>query len=182
MKFINKPHSIPGCSDAAVADLAEQQRLRLISPRKWFRDAIEASTDPALLNTRLISQWLAESIPDTRSLTLALNNSLCFGLYRNGRQIGFARVVTDMAETWVIRNLFISPEYRFIGLGSWLLHCCLSHPGARGCRSIIAMGEPVPDFFERNGFMAFPSLPGVYVTTLHEGAYDPICAKSASRH
>jgi len=44
-----------------------------------------------------------------------LNNSLCFGLYRNGRQIGFAWVVTDMVETWVIRNLFISPEYRFVG-------------------------------------------------------------------
>jgi len=185
MKCINKPWSISGCSDAAVAELAElaeQQRLRLISPRKWFRDAIEASTDPALLNYRLIAQWLGESIPDTRSLTLALNNSLCFGLYRNGRQIGFARVVTDMAETWVIRNLYISPEYRFIGLGSWLLHCCLSHPCARGCRSIIAMGEPAPDFFERNGFMAFPSLPGIYVTTLHDGGYDPICAQSRSRH
>nr|WP_242634044.1 GNAT family N-acetyltransferase [Pantoea allii] len=145
MKCINKPWSIPGCSDAAVAELAEQQRLRLISPRKGFRDAIEASTDPALLNYRLIAQWLGESIPDTRSLTLALDNSLCFGLYRNGRQIGFARVVTDMAETWVIRNLSISPEYRFIGLGSWLLHCCLTHPGTRGCRSIIAMGEPVPE-------------------------------------
>lgn len=182
MKCINKPHSIPGGRDAAVADRTEQQRLRLISPHKWFRNSIEASTDPVLLNYRLVSQWLGASIPDTRTLTLALNNSLCFGLYRNGRQIGFARVVTDMAETWVIRNLFISPEYRFIGLGSWLLHCCMSHPGARGCRSIIAMGEPVPDFFERNGFMAFPLLPGVYVTTLHEGIHDPICAKSASRH
>ncbi|MEN4793344.1 GNAT family N-acetyltransferase [Pantoea agglomerans] len=182
MKCINKPYSIPGCSDAAVADLAEQQRFHLISPRKGFRDAIEASTDPALLNYRLISQWLGASIPDTRSLTLALANSLCFGLYRNGRQIGFARVVTDMAETWVIRNLFISPEYRFIGLGSWLLRCCLSHPGTMGCRIIIAMGEPVPDFFERNGFMAFPSLPGVYVTNLHDGIHQLVCEKSASRH
>lgn len=182
MKCFTKPYSIAGGSDAAVAELAEQQRLRLISPRKWFRDAIEVNTDTALLNKRLIAQWLGATLPDARSLTLALNSSLCFGLYRNGRQIGFARVVTDMVETWVIRNLFISPEYRFVGLGSWLLHCCLSHPGARGCRNIIAMGEPVPAFFERNGFMAFPSLPGVYVTTLHDGNHTPVCTNSASRH
>ncbi|KAA5931627.1 GNAT family N-acetyltransferase [Pantoea sp. Bo_2] len=182
MKCLNKPWSISVCREVALADLARQQRLRLIWSRKWFRDAIEASTDPSLLNYRLIAQWLGATIPDSRALILALNNSLCFGLYRNGRQIGFARVVTDMAETWVIRNLFISPEYRFVGLGSWLLHCCLSHPGTRGCRHIVAMGEPVPDFFERNGFIACPSLPGIWVTASHDGINDPICARSASSH
>lgn len=102
MKCVNAPFSLPVSGDAALIELAEQQRLRLMSPRKWFRDAIEVNTDPARLNPRLIAQWLGATIPDARLLTLALNSSLCFGVYRNARQIGFARVITDMAETWVI--------------------------------------------------------------------------------
>ncbi|TDS72072.1 hypothetical protein C7434_0873 [Pantoea sp. PNA 14-12] len=118
MKCVNAASFLPVCGDAVIADLAEQQRLRLLSPRKWFRETMEINTDPSMLNPRLIAQWLGSAIPDARLLTLALNSSLCFGLYRHTRQIGFARVVTDMAETWVIQDLFISPEYRYIGLGS----------------------------------------------------------------
>lgn len=163
MKSVNTSSFLPVCGDTVVADLAEQQRLRLLSPRKWFRETMEVNTDPAMLNPRLIAQWLGSAIPDARLLTLALNSSLCFGLYRHNRQIGFARVVTDMAETWVIQDLYISPEYRYVGLGSWLLHCCLTHPGASSCHRIIALSDSAQDFLEHNGFICHASLPGLYL-------------------
>ncbi len=50
MKCVNAPFSLPVSGNAALVELAEQQRLRLMSPRKWFRDAIEVNTDPARLN------------------------------------------------------------------------------------------------------------------------------------
>lgn len=183
MKCVNAPFSLPVSGDAALIELAEQQRLRLMSPRKWFRDAIEVNTDPTRLNPRLIAQWLGATIPDARLLTLALNSSLCFGVYRNARQIGFARVITDMAETWVIQDLFISPEYRFIGLGSWLLRCCLSHPGACGCHRIIALSESAPEFLQHNGFICHPSLPGIYVAPpLYHGVDYPAGSDITRRH
>ncbi|WP_282498703.1 GNAT family N-acetyltransferase [Pantoea stewartii] len=183
MKCVNAASFLPVCGDAVIADLAEQQRLRLLSPRKWFRKTMEVNTDPAMLNPRLIAQWLGSAIPDARLLTLALNSSLCFGLYRHTRQIGFARVVTDMAETWVIQDLFISPEYRYIGLGSWLLHCCLTHPGASGCHRIIALSDSAQDFLERNGFICHASLPGLYLRAVAPyGLSDSLSADRAHHH
>ncbi|KKW50335.1 GNAT family N-acetyltransferase [Pantoea sp. CS_6] len=183
MKCVNAASFLPVCGDAVIADLAEQQRLRLLSPRKWFRETMEVNTDPSMLNPRLIAQWLGSAIPDARLLTLALNSSLCFGLYRHTRQIGFARVVTDMAETWVIQDLFISPEYRYIGLGSWLLHCCLTHPGASGCHRIIALSDSAQDFLERNGFICHASLPGLYLRAVAPyGLSDSLSADRAHHH
>lgn len=183
MKCVNASSFLPVCGDAAVADLAEQQRLRLMSPRKWFRETMEVNTDPTMLNPRLIGQWLSTTFPDARLLTLALNSSLCFGLYRHARQIGFARVVTDMAETWVIQDLFISPEYRYVGLGSWLLHCCLTHPGASGCHRIIALSDGTPEFLERNGFICHDVLPGIYLRAVAPyGLSDSGHADRAQRH
>ncbi|WP_205950069.1 GNAT family N-acetyltransferase [Pantoea stewartii] len=183
MKCVNAASFLPVCGDAVIADLAEQQRLRLLSPRKWFRETMEVNTDPSMLNPRLIAQWLGSAIPDARLLTLALNSSLCFGLYRHTRQIGFARVVTDMAETWVIQDLFISPEYRYIGLGSWLLHCCLTHPGASGCHRIIALSDSAQNFLERNGFICHASLPGLYLRAVAPyGLSDSLSADRAHHH
>ncbi|AUX95004.1 GNAT family N-acetyltransferase [Mixta gaviniae] len=183
MKSLNPAASRPTGGYSAVAELAEQQRLRLLSPRKWIRESMEISTDPALLNLPLIAQWLADKFPDIRNLRLALSGSLCFGLYRNGRQIGFARIVTDMVDTWVIRDLFISPEYRFIGLGSWLLNCSVAHPAARGCRRILCLSESAPAFLERNGFSSHPALPGIYVAEVaFSGLLISALTESARRH
>ncbi|MDI6958500.1 GNAT family N-acetyltransferase [Pantoea sp. Pa-EAmG] len=162
MKSVNPAFNGLHGSFSALADLTGQQRLRLLSPRKWFRDALEINTDPSLLDHRLIFGWLEVKSPDTRHLALALSGSLCFGLYRNERQIGFARIVTDMAEIAVIRDLYISPEYRFIGLGSWLLSCCVSHPAARGCSTILCLSETSQEFLEKCGFTGHPALPGIY--------------------
>lgn len=162
MKNLNPACGISANGSSAMADLAEQQRIRLLSPRKWFRDTFEVSTDSCLLTHKLIFQWLKESIPDARRLALALSTSLCFGIYRNHRQIGFARVVTDMAETAVIRDLYITPEYRFIGLGSWLLSCCISHPAARGCNTLMCLSKTSPEFLNKCGFRSHPFLPDVF--------------------
>lgn len=162
MKNSNMAHGISANGSSALADLAEQQRLCLLSPRKWFRDSFEVSTDSSLLNHRLIFQWLSDSTPDARRLALALSTSLCFGLYRNGRQIGFARIVTDMVETAVVRDLYISQEYRFIGLGSWLLSCCTSHPAARGCHTVICLSKTSPEFLEKCGFRSHTLLPDIF--------------------
>lgn len=130
MKSLKPAFGMSATGSDIVSELAEHQRLRLrlLSQIKWFRDTLEVSTDPSLLNHKLIFQWVEEAMPDARRLALALSSSLCFGVYRHGRQIGFARIVIDLTETAVVRDLNITQEYRFTGLGSWLLSCCVSHP------------------------------------------------------
>lgn len=44
------------------------------------------------------------------------------GLYHDGRQIGFARAVSDGASITYLADVYVLPEYRGQGLGVELLH------------------------------------------------------------
>ena len=61
-------------------------------------------------------------------------HSLCFGLYRDGAQIGFARVVTDEATFAYLADVFVVGEHRKAGLGQFLVAAILDHPPLQGLR------------------------------------------------
>lgn len=52
----------------------------------------------------------------------SIDNSLCFGVYVNNIQVGFARVVTDYATVYWIGDVVIDEEYRGKGLGKALIN------------------------------------------------------------
>jgi len=39
-------------------------------------------------------------------------------------QIGFARFITDHVTTFYLTDVFVSAEYRGMGIGKWLIACC----------------------------------------------------------
>lgn len=178
MKSIELTNSGSINSVSAVADLAEQQRIKMLSPRKWFKGAFSISTDKTLLNTHFLFSALSHHDSDKRHIALALRGSLCFGVYRNERQIGFARIVTDLAGTAIIRDIYISPEYRFIGLGSWLLSCCLTHPAMLKSQTVIGWGSDASLFLMKNGFKPVENMPEMHVVQVHphnvSGQHAPI--------
>ena len=60
-----------------------------------------------------------------------LDNSCTLGLYKvndktgNGRTpIGMARMVTDYITLAYLTDVYLLEEYRGLGLGQWLIHCC----------------------------------------------------------
>ncbi len=165
-------------SRSAVADLAEQQRLKMLSPRKWFKGDFSISTDKTLLDTHFLFSVLSPHDSDKRHIALALRGSLCFGVYRNERQIGFARIVSDLAGTAIIRDIYISPEYRFIGLGSWLLSCCLTHPAMHKSQTVIGWGSDASHFLKKNGFKPVENMPEMHLVQVHahnvSGQFSPV--------
>ena len=64
----------------------------------------------------------------------ALANSLVFGLYDGGKQIGLARVVSDYAIFAYLCDVIIHEDYRAHGLGKWLMQTVMSHPDLQGLR------------------------------------------------
>lgn len=85
-----------------------------------------------MLDIEAIQRFL--SLPDRAAAERLVHHGLCFGLYRKRHLLGFARMVTDYATFASVSELFVSAEYRGIGLGSWLTRCCLAHPALRGLR------------------------------------------------
>jgi len=69
-----------------------------------------------------------------RSCGPPIENSLCFGVYCDGKPIGFAGVISDYATYAYIGDGFVLESYRGHGLGKWLMECIMRHPWLQGLR------------------------------------------------
>ena len=96
------------------------------------------STDRSKLDLDVIHKFLArsywaEGIP-REIVERSIENSLCFGVYDNARQIGFARVISDFATYAYVADVFILEQYRERGLGKELMASIMAHPDLQGLR------------------------------------------------
>lgn len=145
---------------------------------EWQRDGDIISTDPARLDLDVIHGFLrgaywCEEIP-CEVVARALANSLAFGLYRAGQQIGLARVVTDYATFAYVADVFVLPDYRGQGLAKWLMATVVCHPDLQGLRRWTLATRDAHGLYAQVGFtpLAAPdrfmeiSRPDIYRTGL----------------
>lgn len=121
------------------------------------RGDFSISTDPALLDLPLIHDFLANRSywaagRPLETVRRSLDNSLCFGLYERGRQVGLARVVTDRATFAWLCDVFVLEEFRSRGLSKWLIESVLAHPSLQGLRRILLATRDAHGLYERFGF------------------------------
>ena len=91
----------------------------------------------------------------------SIENSLCFGAYdEEGRQTGFARVVTDAATFAYLGDVFVLPEHRGKGVGKQLMDAVMAHPDVQGVRRFMLATEDAHGLYERYGFHP-PHKPGI---------------------
>ena len=118
---------------------------------------LHISTDKAELDLPLIYQFLSEQstwaigIPPA-VVERAIDNSLCFGVYLDGRQIGFARVITDCATFANLVDVFVLPEFRGQGYGKRLMEVVLAHPDLQGLRRFMLATSDAHELYARYGF------------------------------
>src|SRR3712207_9423859 len=85
------------------------------------------------------SYWAA-GVPED-AVRRSIKNTLCFGVYRDAEQVGFARVITDRATFAYLADVFVLKAHRGRGIGRWLVRVIPSHPrseerrGGQECRS-----------------------------------------------
>lgn len=109
--------------------------------------ALEVTSDKAALDMALIHRFLSERSSWAIGLPLAvlekaIANSLCFGGYLEGRQIAFARVITDGATFANLVDVFVLPEHRGQGHGKRLMEAVMAHPDLQGLRRFtLATGD-----------------------------------------
>jgi len=136
--------------------------------------AFEIDTDRARLDYNVIhgflsrSHW-AEGI-SRAVLRRAIAHSIPFGLYKNGRQIGFARVVTDRATFAYLADVFVLPEERSRGHGRWLVQAVLDHPELQGLRRWLLGSRDAQGLYRKLGFAA-PAPPFAFLERLDAQVY-----------
>jgi len=124
---------------------------------EWHRDDLVVSDDRARLDLAVVHRFLAgdsywaAGIPEAL-MARAMAHSLCFGLYRGGDQIGFARVVTDRATFGYLCDVFVDSAHRGAGRGRWLVECVLAHPDLQGLRRLSLMTRDAHELYAPFGF------------------------------
>ena len=82
----------------------------------------------------------------------AIANSLCFGVFHEGHQVGFARVVTDKATFAYVADVYILPEHRGKGLSRRLMEEVIRHPDLQGLRRILLATRDAHGLYAKFGF------------------------------
>jgi GNAT superfamily N-acetyltransferase len=121
----------------------------------------QISTDRTRLDVAMIYRFLSEqstwAVGISREIVeRSIDNSLCFGGYVDGRQVAFARVVTDFATNANLVDLFVLPEYRGRGYSKWLVQAIIDHPSLQGLRRFTLATSDAHGLYERFGFRSPP--------------------------
>jgi GNAT superfamily N-acetyltransferase len=84
----------------------------------------------------------------------SITNSLCFGVYHNDKQIGFARVITDYATFAYLADVFVDKTYRKKGLSKWLIQTIIDHPELKNLRRWLLATADAHQLYQQFGFVS----------------------------
>lgn len=115
------------------------------------------STDKSRLDIPLIHQFLSQQAYWCRNIPLevvqrSIENSVCFGVYQGENQVGFARVITDLATFGYLADVFILPEHRARGLSKQLMAYIMAYPSLQGFRRWMLVTFDVHGLYTQFGF------------------------------
>lgn len=129
----------------------------------FTKDNYSISTEKSKLDISVIHGFLsksywAEDIP-VEIVKKSIENSLCFGVYNEhiqampaGRQVGFARVITDYTTFAYLGDVFIIESERGKGLSKWLMECILKHKQLQGLRNFCLLTRDAHSLYGQYGF------------------------------
>lgn len=103
------------------------------------------------IHAYLARSYWAEGIPIS-IVEESMKHSLCFGLYHQGLQIGFARVITDRATFAYLCDVYILEEFQGQGLAQWMLGEIMAHPDLQGLRRFMLVTRDAQTLYQRFGF------------------------------
>jgi GNAT superfamily N-acetyltransferase len=122
-----------------------------------MNNQITISTDTALLDIEMIHDYLANKSYWSPNIPLStvrksIEYSLCFGVYTDGEQIGFARVISDFTTFAYLADVFVLPDWQRRGIGGFLMSAIKSHPGLQNLKRWILVTQDAHGLYKKFGF------------------------------
>ena len=125
---------------------------------EWQKEAFLISTDKQKLDLAFIPHYLSEESYWAEAISFetvqkSIDNSVCFGVYYNKQQIGFARMITDEATFGYLADVFIDTAFRGKGLSKWLMQVIMDHPPFQKLRRIMLATKDAQGLYQKFGFV-----------------------------
>ncbi len=117
---------------------------------------IEINDRKEMLDINFIFHFLSKEANWSKGIPIervkkSIENSLCFGAYSKGSQVGFGRAITDYSTFANIVDIFVSDKYRGQGIGLAITKNILAHPSMQGLRR-ITLATSQQGFYSKIGF------------------------------
>jgi GNAT superfamily N-acetyltransferase len=130
----------------------------------WRQGDFSISTDTRYLDLVMMQRFLSEDAywalgRSAEEVRRSIDNSAaCFGVYAGDltdaarRQVGFARLVSDMTTFAWLCDVFVLPEARGQGLAKWLMDVVVETVRAAGIRRVLLATRDGHALYARYGF------------------------------
>lgn len=121
---------------------------------------LEITDDPGRIDVDLVHRELAASywspgVPRA-VVEAAIAGSVCVSAHRDGRQVGFARLVTDRATFGWISDVFVVEHARGEGIGRALVAAVLERAQRFGLRRVMLATRDAHEVYRPFGFTEPP--------------------------
>jgi len=125
------------------------------------------STNKSLIDTAVVHNYLSNASYWSKGISLdkvqkCIAHSLCFGIYQDTQQVGFARVVTDYVRMAYIADVFILEAHQGKGLGKQLIKTIVEHPELKEVAKWFLLTADAHGLYEQYGF-TMPKKPEMYM-------------------
>ena len=120
---------------------------------------VNVSTDKNKIDIVFTHQFLTKSywsagvsIEDVKK---SIENSMCFGIYKNDNQIGFARVITDKVSFAYISDVFVLEKERGNGYSKSLMNEICFHEDLKHVKNWYLITKDAQGLYKQLGFIKY---------------------------
>lgn len=108
--------------------------------------------DIDLIHNEITNSYWAKGMPKPL-LVKAIKHSLCFAILdKEGRQVGFSRVITDKATFAYLADVFVVSSHRGLGLSKFMLKHIVNHRELQGLRRMLLATADAHGLYQQFGF------------------------------
>ena len=119
---------------------------------------IEISTDKSKLQIEVIHQFITNDYwakgRTVAELKKTIAHCFCFGVYLDGKQIGFARVATDYTVFAYLMDVFILEDHRGKGYSKELITCIHEAEELKSCKVWMLKTADAHGLYKQFGYTA----------------------------
>lgn len=140
-----------------------------MTPTDYIITTDSARFDVHAIHAFLTTSYWSPGVP-LAIVERSIANSLCFGILKQGQQVGFARVITDKATFAYLADVYVLDGHRRQGLSKRLMTTILAHPDLQGLRRFLLATRDAHGLYRQFGFVELAN-PERMMTIHHPDIY-----------
>lgn len=132
------------------------------------------STDKGRMQLDVIERFLSQESYWAQDrprevIERAVQHSICIGIYHAGRQVAFARLVTDQATFAWLCDVFVDERFRGLGMGKWLVQSAGRVVDRLGISDTLLATRDAQDLYARYGGFRAIAAPEKWMRRMRPG-------------